>query len=74
MSFLYGICFILVIIAFLIFINLFQSTHIFVCGNCGKEFKPKWFQLFGTIHVVDEHLIVCPHCKVKNMCKDTGKH
>ena len=64
---------IMVIIAIAVVVPVVQSRHTFVCGNCGKEFKPKWMQLFGDVHVCEEHLIECPFCEVKNMCKDKGR-
>lgn len=67
-----GIIF-LVIVAVIIVIAIVQSRHIFVCSNCGKEFRPKWTQLISDVHVCDEHLIDCPFCNVKNMCKDKRK-
>ena len=67
------IALILVIIAIAVVVPIVQSRHTFVCGNCGKEFKPKWTQLFGDVHVCEEHLIECPFCEVKNMCKDKGR-
>ena len=68
------IAFIVVIIAIAVGVPLLQSRHTFICGNCGREFNPKWTQLFGDVHVCEEHLIKCPFCEVKNMCKDTGRH
>lgn len=67
-----GIIF-LVIVAVIIVIAIVQSRHTFVCSNCGKEFRPKWTQLISDVHVCDEHLIDCPFCNVKNMCKDKRK-
>lgn len=73
MKVLFWICFFLVIAAITIALAVVQSKHIFVCHNCGKEFKPKWTQLLCEIHVCDEHLIECPYCNNKSYCRDIGK-
>ena len=50
-----------------------QSKHSFKCGHCGKEFEPNWTQMVFEIHVAKDHKIKCPHCNVKDFCKDQGK-
>lgn len=69
----FWVCFFLVIAAICVLIAVAQSMHTFACGNCGKEFKPKWTQLVAEVHILDEHLIKCPHCNTKCYCKDKGK-
>lgn len=75
MGFTLGIvCIILVLAAVVaIAVAVEQSTHTFVCRNCGKEFKPKWTQLIFDIHIFDEHVMKCPFCNVKDLCGDKGK-
>ena len=50
------------------------SKRYFVCRNCGQIFKPKWTQMCFNAHVFDEHMLKCPHCKVKDFCGDKGKN
>ena len=50
-----------------------QSTHIFTCHLCGKEFHPEWTQLLFEIHAFNEHRIKCPYCNKKVFCTDKGK-
>jgi len=50
------------------------SKHYFVCRNCGKIFQPKWTQMCFNVHVLDEHMLRCPHCNVKDFCGDKGKN
>lgn len=50
-----------------------QSTHTFVCHNCGKEFQPKWTQLVFEVHVFDKHVLKCPHCGKRDYCTDQGR-
>lgn len=54
-------------------IAVLQSKHIFRCQNCGKIFHPQWTQLIFEIHILNEHKIKCPYCKVKNYCVDEEK-
>lgn len=70
-----GIVGIIVVIAAVIAIAVAveQSTHTFVCRDCGKEFKPKWTQLVFEVHMLDEHVMKCPFCNKKGFCGDKGK-
>lgn len=61
------------IVALVVVIAISQSKHTFVCGECGKEFNPKWTQLIFEVHSFDEHVVVCPHCHKRSFCKDIGR-
>jgi RNA polymerase subunit RPABC4/transcription elongation factor Spt4 len=51
----------------LIYITIISKTYI--CPKCGTEFKPKWYQIYITVHFNDTRLAKCPNCKRKGFCK-----
>lgn len=50
-----------------------QSKHSFICGSCGKVFRPKWTQLYLTFHLNEEYIIKCPFCGIYDFCSDKGE-
>lgn len=43
----------------------------FVCGNCGKEFSPKWWKAGFSVHMGENTVLKCPHCETKSFCPPT---
>ena len=48
--------------------------HTFKCKHCAKEFYIKWSKVLVTEHSGDEYLLICPHCKTKDWCKEQPKN
>ena len=44
------------------------SKNIYVCPNCGHQFKKKWYKLMLSIHINDERYLKCPECKKASLC------
>ena len=44
------------------------SKKRFVCPKCYKRFKPKWWRCMFSLHVNDDRVLRCPHCKYVGMC------
>ena len=40
----------------------------YVCPKCGEEFKPKWYQIYITIHFNGSRVAKCPNCGRKGFC------
>ena len=60
-----------VVIFVLAYILIFSQTY--VCPNCKTEFKPKWYQLYTTIHFNGKRIAKCPNCKRRGYCEVKGK-
>ena len=46
----------------------------FVCGECGKEFSPKWWKAGFSAHMGEHTALTCPHCGKKCLCPPTYKN
>jgi len=40
----------------------------YVCPECNKEFYPKWWNAALSVHINDDRVFKCPHCKKKSFC------
>lgn len=49
------------------------SEKTFVCGECGKEFSPKWWKAGFSAHMGENTALTCPHCGKKSFCPPTCK-
>lgn len=56
-----------IVIFVLAYILIISKTYI--CPNCKTEFKPKWYQLYITIHFDGKRIAKCPNCKRKGYCE-----
>ena len=56
-----------VVIFVLAYIIIMSKTYI--CPDCKTEFKPKWYQLYTTIHFDGKRIAKCPNCKRKGYCE-----
>ena len=56
---------------FVLFIVLYVIivSKTYVCPKCKTEFKPKWYQIYITIHFNDSRIAKCPNCGRKGFCK-----
>ena len=56
---------------FVLFIVLYVIivSKTYVCPKCKTEFKPKWYQIYITIHFNDSRIAKCPNCGKKGFCK-----
>jgi len=50
------------------------SEKTFVCGECGKEFSPKWWKAGFSAHMGENTALTCPHCGKKSFCPPTYKN
>ena len=50
-----------------IYVILISQT--FVCPECKTEFKPKWYQLYVTVHFNGSRIAKCPNCGRKGFCR-----
>ena len=50
------------------------AGNTFKCKHCAKEFHIKWSKVLVTEHSGDEYLLICPHCKTKDWCKEQPKN
>jgi RNA polymerase subunit RPABC4/transcription elongation factor Spt4 len=41
----------------------------YVCPKCKTEFKPKWYQIYITIHCNGSRIAKCPNCGRKGFCE-----
>lgn len=60
---------IIFILIFAIIKGIILSRHSFRCSVCGKEFKPKWYQVMFELHYFEYFKIRCPHCGKKKYHK-----
>ena len=44
------------------------SEKTFICGECGKEFSPKWWKAGFSAHMGANTALKCPHCGKKGFC------
>lgn len=64
----------LVITLLFILITLFivaivLSRHTWICHNCGKRFKKKWWNcIMSSAHLHGKRFMKCPYCKKYDMC------
>ena len=57
-----------ILIVFVVaYVVLIQRTYI--CPDCKTEFKPKWYQLYVTVHFNDKRIAKCPKCGRRGFCK-----
>ena len=56
---------------FILFVILYVIiiSKTYVCPKCKTEFKPKWYQIYITIHFNDSRIAKCPNCGRKGFCK-----
>ena len=56
---------------FVLFIVLYVIivSKTYVCPKCKTEFKPKWYQIYITIHFNNSRIAKCPNCGRKGFCK-----
>ena len=56
-----------VVILFVV-LYAFMISKTYVCPNCKTEFKPKWYQIYITVHFNGSRVAKCPNCKRKGFC------
>lgn len=49
--------------------GIILSKNEYVCPNCNKTFSPKWYKAAYTIHLNNDRVFKCPHCKKRGLCK-----
>ncbi len=61
----------IVVPVFVLFITLYlvMISKTYVCPKCKTEFKPKWYQIYITIHFGNSRIAKCPKCGRKGFCK-----
>ena len=45
------------------------SKKTYICPECQKEIRPKWWQAFFAIHVDSDRVLKCPNCGRRGFCK-----
>lgn len=63
----------LVVVILLSIGGMILARHTWICHNCGKRFKKKWWQLMISVHMNGKRLMTCPHCKERDMCSTAEK-
>lgn len=43
----------------------------YICCECGKKFRPKFWEFFFSKHTLKTRKLTCPHCGVKNYHTET---
>ena len=56
-----------VVLFVVLYVIMISKTY--VCPKCKTEFKPKWYQIYITIHFNDSRIAKCPNCGRKGFCK-----
>ena len=56
-----------VVILFVV-LYVFMISKTYVCPKCQTEFKPKWYQIYITIHFNGSRVAKCPNCGRKGFC------
>lgn len=59
---------VVLIFAVLYAVGKYISKKKYVCPNCNKTFYPKWWEAAFSLHVNDDRVLKCPHCKKKSFC------
>lgn len=56
---------------FILFVVLYLSilSKTYICPNCKTEIKPKWYQIYITLHFNGSRVAKCPNCGRKGFCK-----
>ena len=44
------------------------TSQKYVCPECGKTFYPKWKDAAFSVHMNDNRVLKCPHCRKKGFC------
>ena len=45
------------------------ASHEYICPECNKKFRPKWWKCVLTFHLNDDLVLKCPHCGRKGFCR-----
>jgi len=55
----------------ILFVVLYLSilSKTYICPNCKTEIKPKWYQIYITLHFNGSRVAKCPNCGRKGFCK-----
>ena len=57
-----------ILVLFLVLYILILSKT-YVCPQCHTEFKPKWYQIYITIHFNGSRVAKCPNCGRHGFCQ-----
>ncbi len=60
---------VVVIAAALLIAGKVISSHKYVCPKCSESFYPKWWAACLSLHINDDRLFKCPHCKKRSFCR-----
>ena len=50
------------------------SKKKYVCPNCGYVFSPKFYKAAYSVHLNDDRVFKCPHCKKRGLCSPVRKN
>lgn len=69
------ISFICICIAYILLVHWFKISFIYICGNCGENFKTTFWQNSTNINSfgVNSRKLKCPMCHQKSWCKGVPK-
>ena len=56
-----------VVLFVVLYVIMISKTY--VCPKCKTEFKPKWYQVYITIHFNGARVAKCPNCGRTGFCK-----
>ena len=59
----------LLVIAVLMIGKITFSEKTYICPECKKTFRPKWWKALFAIHMNSDRVLKCPHCGRKGFCK-----
>ena len=45
------------------------SENTYVCPECGKRFRPKWWRAMFSLRINSDRVLKCPHCGHKGFCR-----
>ncbi len=63
----YFIAFPVFVLFIVLYVIIISKTY--VCPKCKTEIKPKWYQIYITIHFNGSRIAKCPNCGIKGFCK-----
>ncbi|MBQ8497589.1 MAG: hypothetical protein IJ489_09070 [Clostridia bacterium] len=44
------------------------AKETYVCQNCNQKFHPKWQSAGFSVHMGNDRILKCPHCRTKGFC------
>lgn len=52
-------------------VNFYYKRVSYICPECHKVFKPKFWNFFFASHTLRTRKLTCPHCNIKGNCVET---